>query len=181
MGAGSIAFDPANPVKINKTVRIDAPADQVWEILGHQFHDAGAWASAIHKSGPHQAGPVAGDAPFAQNGRACDTSLGPFRETVQHYDEAAMAYGYTAEGDKTPFFVKSLQNNWTVKADGPARSVVTMQMEAKLLPVFAQLMGPIIRRQFDTVLDETTDDLKHYVETGSPSPRKVKAMQAATA
>ena len=166
-------------MKIDKTIHVNAPADKVWEILGHQFHDAGKWATAIHHSGPHETGPLAGDAPFAQNGRACDTTLGPFRETIQHYDERAMAYGYTAEGDKMPFFVKSLQNNWKVTPNGPSRATVTMEMEAKLLPVFAQLMGPIMKRQFDKVLSETTDDLKYYIEHDRPSPRKVKAMAAA--
>ena len=160
---------------IDKTIHIDAPAAKVWDVLAHQFHDAGKWASSISHSGPRDAGPLAGDAPFAQNGRACDTVLGPFRETIQHYDERAMRYGYTAEGDKMPFFVKSLQNNWTVEPNGPDRSTVVMEMEARLLPVFAQLMGPIMKRQFDTVLTETTDDLKVYVETGRPSRRKVEA------
>ena len=166
---------------IDKTIRIDAPAETVWDVLGHRFHDAGVWASAIHHSGPRDAGRLAGDAPFAQNGRACETSLGPFRETLQHYDERAMSYGYTAEGDKMPFFVKSLQNNWTVRPDGPSRSTVVMEMEARLLPVFAQLVGPILKRQFDKVLTETTDDLKVYVETGRPSARKREAMRAARA
>ena len=166
---------------IDKTIHINAPAERVWDVLAHQFHDAAAWASAISHSGPRDAGPLAGDAPFAQNGRACQTSLGPFRETIQHYDETARTYGYTAEGDKMPFFVKSLQNNWTVRPNGPNRSTVVMEMEARLLPVFAQLMGPIMKRQFDTVLTETTDDLKVYIETGRPSARKVEADRKARA
>ena len=164
---------------IDKTIRVDAPADKVWRVLAHQFHDAAAWASALHHSGPREAGPTPGDAPFAQSGRACDTTLGPFRETIQHYDERAMTYGYTAEGDKMPFFVKSLQNDWTVTSDGPGRSTVTMALEARLLPVFAQLMGPVLKRQFDTVVAETTEELKYYVEHDAPHPRKVDAMAAA--
>ena len=166
---------------IDKTIQINAPTEKVWGVLGHQFHDAAKWASSLTHSAPREAGPLAGDAPFAQNGRACETSLGPFRETIQHYDERAMSYGYTAEGDKMPFFVKSLQNNWTVKPNGPNRSTVVMEMKAKLLPVFAQLMGPIMKRQFDKVLSETTDDLKYYVEHDRPSPRKVEADRSAKA
>lgn len=166
---------------IDKTIQVNAPAEKVWDVLGHQFHDAGTWASSIEHSGPHEAGPVVGDAPFAQNGRACATSLGPFRETIQHYDERTMRFGYTAEGDKMPFFVKRLQNNWTVKPNGPNRSTVVMEMEAKLLPVFAQVMGPLMKRQFDKVLTETTDDLKYYLEHDRPSPRKVEADRRAKA
>ncbi|MEM6782442.1 MAG: SRPBCC family protein [Bacteroidota bacterium] len=166
-------------MNIDKTIQIDAPAARVWDILGHRFHDAGLWASAIAHSAPREAGPIAGDAPFDQNGRACDTTLGPFRETLQHYDEQAMRYGYTAEGDTMPFFVKRLQNNWTVRAEGPRRTTVVMEMEAQLLPVFAQLMGPLMKRQFDKVLTETTEELKYYIEHDRPHPRKVAAMQHA--
>ncbi|GAB5536835.1 MAG: hypothetical protein Rubg2KO_30840 [Rubricoccaceae bacterium] len=164
---------------IDKTIRVNAPADQVWTVLGHQFHQADRWASSVDHSAPRDAGPLVGDAPFAQNGRACETSLGPFRETIEHYDEKARSFGYSAEGDKMPFFVKHLQNNWRVHPDGPTRSLVTMGLEARLLPVFAQLMGPIMKRQFGKVTTEATEELKHYIETGQPHPRKVAAAKKA--
>ena len=75
-----------------------------------------------------------------------------------------------------PFFVKRLQNNWAVKADGADGATVEMEMEATLLPVFAQLMGPILKRQFNTVVSETIEELKFYIENGRPHPRKIAAM-----
>lgn len=164
---------------IEKTIPINAPADAVWAVLAHDFHNAYKWASSIEHSAARVAGPPPGDAPFETAGRACQTSLGPIRETLEYYDEAQMRFGYSAEGDKMPFFVKHLQNNWRVRPNGPERSTVSMALEAKLLPVFAQLMGPIMRRQFNTVLTEATEELKFYIEHGRPHARKVEAMAVA--
>ena len=168
-------------MQITRSIQVDAPAEKVWDVLAHQFYDADKWASSITHSAPREAGPAAGDSPLAQNGRACDTSLGAFRETIQHYDERARQIGYSAEGDKMPFFVKHLQNNWTVTPKGAGRSQVDMQLQARLLPVFAQLMGPLMKRQFGKVATEATEELKHYVEHGAPHPRKVEADRNARA
>ncbi|GAB5521446.1 MAG: hypothetical protein RhofKO_36970 [Rhodothermales bacterium] len=160
---------------IEKTIQVNAPADQVWAVLAHDFHNAYKWASSVDHSAARVAGPPPGDAPFETAGRACQTSLGPIKETLEYYDEQARRFGYSAKGDKMPFFVKHLQNNWAVQANGPNRSTVRMALEARLLPVFAQLMGPIMRKQFDTVLTEATEELKFYIEQGRPHPRKVEA------
>ena len=162
-------------MQITRSIRIDAPAERVWDVLAHQFYDADKWLSSIYHSGERASVPTVGDFPLHTGGRSCDTSLGLFRETIQHYDENERSFGYSAEGDKMPFFVKHLQNNWTVSSDGPNRSTVDMRLEAKLLPVFAQLMGPVMKRQFGKVTTEAVEELKYYVETGRPHKRKVES------
>ncbi|MEM6327841.1 MAG: SRPBCC family protein [Bacteroidota bacterium] len=164
---------------IDQSISISAPADKVWAILGDQFHDAHKWASSVNHSEPREAGPAVGDAPFQANGRACETSLGPVRETIRAYDSKARRFSYGAKADKMPFFVKDLQNSWWVTPEGPDESRVTMVLEVRLLPVFAQVMGPVLRRQFTKVTGEATEELKHYVETGRPHPRKVEAARKA--
>lgn len=166
---------------ITRTIRINASADEVWSVLAHDFYNADRWLSTIYHSERRDAVPTVGDFPLDSGGRACDTSLGLFRETVQHYDERARAFGYRAEGDKMPFFVKHLENNWTVTPNGPRQATVDMRLEARLLPVFAQVMGPLMKRQFGQVTAEAVEELKHYVETGQPHPRKVEADRKAKA
>ncbi|MEM6647690.1 MAG: SRPBCC family protein [Bacteroidota bacterium] len=159
-------------MKVNQSIHINAPADAVWAVLAHQFYHADRWLSSIYHSERRDAVATVGDFPLDSGGRACDTSLGLFRETVRHYDERKRSFGYEAEGDKMPFFVRSLQNNWTVTPHGNG-STVDMRLEARLLPVFAQLMGPVMKRQFAKVTTEAVEELKYYVERGEPHPRKV--------
>ena len=178
-------------MKIEKTLSIDAPAERVWKILGPDYVRAGDWASSVYASAAsepsrenaatagHSAAagrrraPLITGAPAA--GQTCQTSLGPFTESLTAYDESRMHIAYSATGAKMPGFVRSLSNAFHVTPDGPGRSTVRLALSADIAQPFALLMGWVMRRQFDTVLDETLDDLRVYAETGRPSPRKVKA------
>ena len=159
-------------------VAINAPVDKVWKVVAHDFHKADEWVSTINHSRVRpEAGPAPGLAPLETAGRACDTTLGGFKETIVHYDEQHHRFGYQAEGEKMPFFVKKMVNNWTVKPRGPHRSLVDMKLDIELMPVIGTLMQPMMKLQLSKVLREATEELKHFVETGEPHPRKVAAMK----
>lgn len=158
-------------MKIKKTIIIDATADRVWEILGPRYAQAGDWASSVYASVPRLDLPALSDAPVA--GRVCQTSLGPFTETIEAYDTQHRHVAYSATGEKMPGFVKRLTNSWTVRAKG-GMSEVEMELNAKIVFPFSWLMGPLMRMQFARVLKDATQELKHYAETGTPHPRKVK-------
>lgn len=160
-------------MKIQKSVTIDAPADRVWDILGPNYTRAGDWASSVFISEAKPGTPTVAGAPVA--GRTCETALGPFTESIVAYDEARRHIAYSASGAKMPGFVRSLVNAWTVVPAGPDRAKVTMALSADIAQPFRFMMGWMMRRQFDGVLDEAIDDLKVYAETGEPSPRKVEA------
>ena len=160
-------------MKIDKTFEVNAPAAKVWDILGPNYTRAGDWASSVFVSAPRAGMPQIAGASAA--GRTCETSLGPFTESIVAYDDERRHVAYTATGDKMPGFVRELKNAWTVDAIDANRSRVTMTLTADIKQPFRALMGWMMKRQFAKVLDEATDDLKVYAETGQPSPRKRKA------
>jgi hypothetical protein len=83
---------------LSSTITVDAPAAQVWDIVGRRFDRIGEWATAIPASGAATVTPpavVAVDAPAAAPvaGRVCDTgirALPRVTEMIVAYDEAAM-------------------------------------------------------------------------------------------
>ena len=160
-------------MKISKRTTVEASAERAWEILGPNYARAGDWASAVYVSGARSGPAKVAGAPVA--GRTCETSLGPFTESIEAYDEGRRHIAYSATGAKMPGFVRSLVNAWWIEPAGPERCTVTMEMTADIAQPFRTLMGWAMRRQFDTVLTESMDDFKVYVETGRPSARKVKA------
>lgn len=164
---------------------VAAPAEQVWEVIGRRFDRIGDWATAIPASTPIPgarsaasttvANPpglpaVAGavDAPVA--GRICQTGIrlvGEITETLTAYDDTNRTLTYQATG--MPAFVTLARNTWTV------------------IPIDARTCRVSVRARFDTrsrlgrwiILAQTrrtgrhlAEDLRHYVETGTPSPRK---------
>lgn len=158
-------------MKIEKKINIAASVDQVWDLVGGtQFGQLDQWASDVHQS----SGSV------LKQGRVCNTSMGPFKERITHIDEIGRTLSYQATGEKMPFFLKRLENNWHVKRGMIAsQSEVHMRMEADLMIPFSWLMGPMMKSQFAKVAQNVLDELKHYAERNQPHPRKVEAARNA--
>ena len=159
-------------MEIAKTATINAPPAKAWDLLGPNYQCAGDWASSVFASRPRPGPPQVDGAPVA--GRVCETSLGPFTETIVGYRPEEMRLSYQATGDKMPGFVRSLTASWALDPVGPGKTRVSMTLVADLAPPFNVLMGWMMRRQFNKVLSESIEEFKHYVETGGPHPRKVK-------
>lgn len=155
-------------MKIVKSIRVNAPADKVWDLLGPNYVRAGDWASGVYVSSARPGVPEVSGAPCV--GRVCETSLGPFTERITDYNPAARSLAYQATGDKMPGFVRSLVNRWSLTPLGPGETEVRMEMNADLAP----LMGWMMRLQFNKVLQESIEEFKHFAETGKPHPRKQK-------
>ncbi|MEL7388770.1 MAG: SRPBCC family protein [Pseudomonadota bacterium] len=160
-------------MRINRRITINAPVSDVWDILGPNYADAGKWNSAVYVSGASQGTQKAASAPVP--GRVCQTSLGPFTESIEDYDEASRRIRYSATGDAMPGFVKNLAGHWALKPVNGNQTQVDMTLSADIGFPFNLLMGPMMKMQFNGAVKSTLGDLKHYAETGKPHPRKLKA------
>lgn len=158
-------------MKILRTVTIKSPVDQVWKTIGTNYKDAGLWSSAIYASAPTQGQPLDG-APVS--GRVCETTLGPFKESIVEYNVDRHTLAYLATGEKMPGFVKQLKGSWRLTDKDSNTTVVVMQLAADIAAPFNLLMGWVMKRQFDKAISETLEDLRFYLENGEPHPRKVK-------
>lgn len=163
-------------MEVIRQLKVNAPAEKLWQILAEDYDRVGEWTSEIAQSSPNP------DLPTGE-GRVCATpGFGDVKETITAFNESERQFSYAAEISTFPFFVKSVGNTWRVEADGPNRTVVHMHLQARLLPVFAQLMGPVMKRQMGKSADTILEELKHYAETGQIHPRKQRQLaQVATA
>ncbi len=159
-------------MKLINTTVIDAPIADVWEVLGPNYTRAGDWASAVYVSAARTGAPKVAGAPAA--GRVCETSLGPFTESIEAYDPQAYRLVYSATGDKMPGFVRSLVNRWALEPVGPGKTRVVMELTADIAFPFNILMGWMMKIQFRKALRESLEDFAYYVERGVVHPRKVK-------
>lgn len=162
-------------MQIKRQFTVDTSAEKVWEILGPQYGQVANWVSGVHFSESRNNGVAPKNAPCS--GRICETDLGPFKETITHYDERKKIVAYSAQGDKMPFFVKGLSNTWTVTPLANGKAQVDMCMKAFLLPGFNLVMGPMMRIQMGGILKNATEELKYFAENGVPHPRKLEAQR----
>lgn len=158
---------------IDREMVVDAPIEDAWRVLATEFASVDAWAASIPKSYATDGGALPG-APAA--GRVCETSLGKATETITRFDSRAHVIAYQAKVDTFPFFVSSLKNQWTLAAEGPRKTRITMNFDADLWPGFNVVMWPFMRGKISKLLDESTEELATYLETGEVHERKRAAM-----
>ena len=164
-------------MKLDVETTIDAPANTVWTLLSAQFGDISDWCATVNSSTLLDGVNRYADAPA--RGRHCETTFGPFDETFLSFDTEKMSLSYEAKSDKLPFFVKRLTNQFDVTALDANRSRVVMRSGAEMTQPFRTIMGPMMKLQMGKALSNLVGELKHFAETGTPHPRKVKAQQKA--
>jgi len=155
---------------------VTAPADAVWDVVGRRFDRIGAWATAVPASAALPAQP--GGPPVA--GRVCTTGvrLVPrVTETLVAYDEANRTLTY--EGSGLPRFVTRARNTWTVTPVGDGWCRVTMRARFDTRGLLGRLGRSVILAQTWRTSRYLADDLRRYVETGRPSPRKQRQLRRA--
>lgn len=161
-------------MKVVKNTRIQATPAQVWEVIGTGFPDADRWASAVYHSEARTGGASITGASFT--GRTCETSIGPAQETILRYDEEAGVIAYGAQAEKMPGFVRGLTAAWRILSAGNGQVEVEMKLTVDLAPPFNLIMPPMMRLQMGPLVTKTLQELKHYIEHGTPHPRKLKQM-----
>lgn len=154
-------------MEIARSVTINAPAADVWDLLANRFHEVAQWASIINESDALST--TTGNAGIAD--RVCDTPDGVFKEQMTSFDEERRTFSYLAyEG--LPGFVREGGNTWGVRDIGGGKSEVNMRMKFDLNPIADVLMGWMLKRQMSKAGEGVLDDLKVFMESGSVSERK---------
>lgn len=158
-------------MRIEQHVDIAAPADDVWEVVGRGFADIGSWASAIPRS---WATPDGG-------GRVCEVAgrwATDVTEQLTHCDDEARTLAYTAVG-RLPGPVASARNTWEVHALEPRRTRVRVSADVDLDRPW-RLTAPALGLFLRLVGRRTLRELRHRVQTGSPTGRKQRQLAATT-
>jgi hypothetical protein len=171
---------------ISVDLDIAASADRVWDVIGPGFDRIGEWATAIPASvaipadrsgpgvGPGGEGlPVAAAIEAPVLGRVCQTGIRlvpQVTETLIAYDDANHTLTYQASG--MPTFVTLACNTWTVAPIDPNRCRVSLRAQFHTRGPIGLLGRWAILAQTRRTSRHLAEDLRHYVETGTPSPRK---------
>jgi hypothetical protein len=148
------------------TIDIDRPAPHVWAILSDGFASVGDWATSVPASRPDESG----------DGRYCETPFRGFpevKETLLVHDDDAMTYTYAASS--VPRWLGRPRNTWFVEPLGDQRCRVGFRPE-----IDASALGKVAFRlsgfKLEDLASQVLEDLKHYAESGRPSPSKLASL-----
>ncbi len=164
-------------MKISKTFTINASIDEVWHELADKFEGVAAWSRLVPESKA-----IPGSSDFDEldhaTGRVCKTPLGSdTTEQINHYDlgdgkQRQIGWRVT----NLPRVMEYADNLATLTAKGTAMTVCSFDMDVKMrtwgIPAIV-FLKPYMSRMLGTI----ATDLTHYIETGAPSPAKVKQLK----
>jgi len=159
-------------MKFSKQIKINAPAEKVWNILGRDFENVGKWATLVgHSEINTEAAVVNGS---HVGGRLCSTSIGKISEEFTEYDDQNMSFSFKGIITSKLFTKVISSNKVTAIDENTSKVTATPQIDLTFL---GTLMSPLIKLQLGKSVDEGLEDLKYYVENGKPSPAKLSAIQ----
>ena len=147
-------------MEFTRQTTVTAAAEQVWKILGDDFNDISEWSSFVVESNANPDLAPGG-------GRVCNVDgFGKSVETITKFDDQQRKLAFTFEGEKIPFFVRNVENSWSVEPNGDNQSVVQVDVEVTMLPVFQQLMGGMMGKMMGKRAETILSDLKYFAENG---------------
>ncbi|HAA11720.1 MAG TPA: MxaD family protein [Cytophagales bacterium] len=158
---------------IQKSITVNKPIAAVWEILGNQYTEAYRWARELYHSEGSGAPQFSG---ASCSKRTCDTSFGTIHEEIRTFDPQRHILEYEVVKG-FPGFIKQGINHWELTSLSDGITKVTMHFKGETQGLLGLVMGPVLNRKLNKNLGEVLGDFKHYVETGKPSPGKVKDNQ----
>ncbi|WP_353353829.1 SRPBCC family protein [Intrasporangium sp. DVR] len=169
-------------MRITTRRTIHRPADDVWDVVGRRFDEAGVWASSIAASratgpatppaqeGPAAAAPLAGAPCTARECHVAAPGAERLVEELVAYDDHGRSLTYAlATGMER--FARSAVSTWSVEARSDHESVVRVDAEFRLTR-FGRLLAPVLAPYLSIMGRRNAADLATYVETGQPSRRK---------
>jgi hypothetical protein len=166
-------------MKTNITLTIDTAGDKIWDVFAHDFDNAYKWMAGVPKSVGKDNGEQFEGASSA--GRVCDLNNKPqgpkASESFLAYNEEEKSCTVLIEFLNTPMGFPLVQNvaDFSLIELGGDKSEVTFTVTSTLRPM-GFILYPVIKLGFRTFVKQIMEELKFYVENGTPHPRKVKAI-----
>lgn len=149
-------------IEIQLVFDLNAPACEVWHVLGERFGDVAEFSSGLRASSidrPVGVGAV----------RTCEVpGFGPFAastltETLTEFSPEAMRYAYVAGGE-LPSFVPAARNRWSIEPLGPDRCRARTHASAEVAG-WAAPLAPLLASAIRGQVAQFGRDLRHRVES----------------
>jgi len=149
-------------MQVSRQTTVNTSADKVWQILGTDFNNVSEWAGTVLESN------AIPDMPEG-SGRLCNVKgVGKTVEKLTSFDDDRRKFSFTFENPNIPFFVKKIENTWRVTPKGNDQSLVQVNADVNLMPVFSQLLGGMMSKRLGKGAEGLLGELKYFAENGKP-------------
>jgi hypothetical protein len=152
---------------IKKEISINKSIQDVWEVLGNQFGEISVWSSLIKESKVYGDSKIKG---LNYSIRETNTVKGITKQEMTSFNPEQHSLSYKALSG-TPSFIKGVNAKWFLSKLNDNSTQLTMSAAIETKGIMGIVLGPVVKIKFGKLGDELMDDLKYYLENGSPHPR----------
>lgn len=154
-------------IQIERTITVNKPIKDVWKAVFEDFTEVGSWVTGVYASRP--------GTKEENYDRVCDTFTGKLYENITHKDEKNHSFEVDAKG--LPFFVKEFTGKWQLNKLTPTSTEATITLILHLKGIIGAIMQTPMKSKLNAGLNELSNDLTTFVETGKISNTKKKELQ----
>jgi hypothetical protein len=155
-------------IHVQKELSIDKNVEEVWEIMGNKFTQVHLWSTNFKDSKPGGSAKFQG---IDYSERITITERGETIQALDAFDATTHSLAYHISKG-APGIAKHASAAWSLKSEGANKTTVVLAFDMETKGFLGFLMTPLIKKGMEKAAVEIAEDLKHYVENGTPSPRK---------
>jgi hypothetical protein len=155
-------------IEIKAKKRINKPIEDVWKFVVEEFPNADKWATGASNC---RKGDESEDFD-----RICDTDTGTLMDKITKIDEDTHLFQFSVTG--MPFFVRSVVSTWKLDKISDTETEIVLGPRIEVMPIIGTIMQIPMKMALDKLYPELLNDMAVYVETGRPSARKQKELDA---
>lgn len=159
---------------------INKPAAEVWELLGENFVDVSVWMAATPTSEPILEGvPIKGAPAIGRNSYLPAKFKGMYQqEIITSYSDKmkTVAFDVVLKNASKFLPIKGYSSIVTVEAVNETSCRVTWDSTTHLRTLGHLIPG--IKKSLKAGFIRNVEEIKHYMETGEPHPRKAAKLKA---
>ena len=154
-------------MKIIKKITIGKSVEDVWEVLGNQFGEISKWSSLIRESKVYGDSKLAG---INYSQRETNTTNGITKQEMTSFNPEQYSLSYKSISG-TPPIIKEVRAHWSLSKKDANNTNLVLDFTADMKGL-GFIIAPIAKIKLGKIGDELLDELKYYIENGSPHPRK---------
>lgn len=162
------------------SITVNAPAPDVWKLVGDDFVAVDRWMAAI-PTAEVIPGPALPGAPAKGRNSYLIKKFAPMyqEEIITAYSDDNMTVGFDVTLRKGPR-IMPLKGYWsTVSIEAIDDNSCKLTWEgAAYAKWFAKPMAGMLTKSLDAGFIRNLEEIKHIVETGEPHPRKIEKIKS---
>ncbi|MFT5859327.1 MAG: hypothetical protein ACI865_001428 [Flavobacteriaceae bacterium] len=164
-------FFISSEIESKQELTIDKNIESVWVVMGDEFDEVDKWSANFHTSKAGGSNKYPG-LPYSK--RITETERGKTVQELDAFDPAAHSLEYHITTGK-PSIAAEARAKWSLVEDGSDKTNVILEFNMIAKGWLGLFMSGKIKSKIDASSLELAEELKYYMEKGTPHPRNLAA------